>query len=366
MLFSLLASIGFLLSHPNPSNHAKEFVQAYEEQGEECFVYTDNESVAKKFPGKAQIISIANDDDLQKAAEFLSTHDQVIADISIPQWQQVFCKVGASTKKIVYYDNPEKFVSTTYSTLAEKMVAVSDVILFSNHHHARVGILGGTKKPVDLTQIECVGLGFYSQSIADQMLDFSKEEKDAFRKQLFTSHSIEDRGQKILVIAGGANEEYYKAFFRFMLIARNILWDHHNLFDNTVFVLQQHPRAMQQGDKDGNCIKTAEMINQYNPSHNVHFVVSNLKTPQALALANTVVYYQTSMAPQFILGGVKKVIQMVDSVPNKDMLVSAGIPTVCNEVELRGAIRGSTSSVNKKTIVDKLGIDPNWKANLPK
>lgn len=366
MLFSLIATVGFLLSHPNPCEHAQEFIQAYEKTGEECRIYTDNDAAAKRFNNNVEIIPIENEDDLEKAARLLEKHDKIIVDISIPQWKAILEKVGTGTKKIAYYDNPERFVSPSYSQLAEEIIDRCDTVLFSNKHHASLGVLNHRKQRIDLSNKEVIGLGFYPQKIAEGMLNTTPEEKLAIRASLLSSHSIEDTGQKILVIAGGANEEYYKAFFRFMLYVRYLVWEKDNPFENTILVLQQHPRSIQLEDKDGNCFKTAEMINKYNPSHKVHFMISNLPTAQALAIADTIVYQQTSMAPQFILGNAKKVFQIADKEPNNDILLSVGVPWVATEAALKEVLKKNAPPTSYKNLTNKLGMDPNWKANLPK
>ena len=363
MFFSVLASIGFLLSHPNPSNHAKEFIKAYEEKGEECFVYTDSKAVANRFPEKAQIVKISTAQEIQNTAKLLEKHDRIIADISIPQWAEVFRQIKNQTDKIVYYDNPERFVSTAYSNLAQQMVLVSDTILFSNKNCVREGILNGEKRKISLSHKNLVGLGFYPQNISSEIMQFTKEQKLAFRKELFSVNNLEDKGQQILVIAGGASEEYDKTFLSFMVLTKNILQEGHNELNHYLFVLQQHPRSLQQGNKDGLCFQTYT-ASPNNPKNLVKGVISHLKTPQALSIADVVVYQQTSMAPEFILGGAPKVIQITHDFPNKDMLVHAGIAVVKTEEELLAALN-QECIVSKKQIRAKLGIDKNWKENLP-
>lgn len=346
----MFLSICLITTHPNPADHFSEYVQVYEEKGIPCKVIAEK-SVAYKFSQvKSEVVemdfSLNEDELIDLLSNEIKSQNIVITDIAnqrFAKFHKWLKQKHPSIKRAVYYDNPEKYVPGGYSQVADQVIEHAQLVIFANRSLVKKGVEKAVGIPIDLSQKDLVGIGYYPKTEANQVAAL-RQNKD-LRSRFLKQNRIEDQGQKIYVYVGGANEEYYeKAFPHFLKLVLEIR-------DNpTIWVLQQHPRAKAEGNRDAQLIEKSRLD---------QFFISNLSTPEALAIADGVFYYQTSMAAQFVFAKIPLIAQ-VGHEQYDDLLVRAGYPCITRAEEFVHI--PSPASVG--SLEEELGMDPNWKENL--
>jgi len=355
----MLTPVCFVTAHPNPANHFVEYVQVCEERGIPCKVIA-GQNVSDKFShvaSKVVVIDLSSEELLARLETELSSHSLIITDIANERWVALHQKLNdkyPSIKRAVYYDNPERHVPGGYSELAAKVIDKAQIILFANSSLVEKGIEG-----VELSKKSLIGLGYYPKSDANKILELRKN-MSAIRSSFLKRHGIDETSQKILVYTGGANDAYYnKAFPHFIHLLTELVETNESLLENTVLILQQHPRAKTEGNLD------AKLVKEFRSKYKLNFIVSDMTTPESLALADGVFYYQTSMAAQFVFAEIPSVIQ-VGHETYPDILVRAGFPSVTDAKQFVDVLSSEGSSADIKLLEKELGIDSNWKENLNK
>jgi hypothetical protein len=194
-------------------------------------------------------------------------------------------------KRLVYYDNPESHVPGGYSETAQKIMKLADTILFANSHLAAYPFAG-------LEKIQKFGLGYFP---LEQVTVWEKQRNSALREQIrqefFKKHQILST-RTLSVYFGGANTVYFEQAFPAFL---KMIGDNEPELTDQLFVLQQHPRAKEEGNMD------ALALNAWLDSHpqaRSHFIVSDVDFSTAMILADRALYYQTGAAMQFALLGI--------------------------------------------------------------
>lgn len=369
----MIASACFLLAHPNPTNHSIEFIKHYGEQGVKCTVFTTEECVVAKLNGlpiKVELVDLSDKSKIADLADRVNTYALAVADISTPTWEAVYQKAkeaNASTILATYYDNPERFVSTFYSGLAERMFHVSHMVLFSNANHARESVLNADRQVIDISGKESIGIGYYPMNVAAPMLEMRSEEtKTALRKAFFKEHGIRGYGQEVATFTGGANPGYYKAFECFLDILEEALQRDNTPFSNKVYVLKQHPRAIKEGNQDAELLASrVEKLRTLCDSF--HFVICspNFTTPQMLSMSDIAIYHQTSMAPQFVCGGIPRVLKTGPK-EDEDLLTRLDFPIAHDTDSFLSAITSPQKGGKKEELLKSLGVCEAWWSNLPK
>jgi hypothetical protein len=357
----MLASICFITAHLNPANHFAKYVEVYERAGIPCTVIAAAD-VSEKFShleSKVHTIDFSSEESLLSFVERrLEGVKLIIADIGHERWGELFydlSKRNPLITRVAYYDNPEEYVSGGYSEVAEKVITQAQVVLFANQALVEKGIQKEKGIPIDLSEKGLLGVGYYPQDEADKILSLKRdtERLQEVRKGLFARQETEDTGQRIIAYIGGANEAYYeKAFPSFVELLSQV---DPSCLENTVFVLQQHPRAKKEGNLD------VEVLGRLPSS--VRFIVSDISTIEALAISDGAFYYQTSMGAQFVLGGIPLVAQVGHEV-YPDMLIRAGFPSITTKSELEEALTKKAERGNLQLLEKELGKDSNWKQNL--
>jgi hypothetical protein len=195
-----------------------------------------------------------------------------------------------------------------------------------------------------------IALGYYPTAQAEKIGARRKHEHNALRAHLFAKYSLIDRGQKILVYAGGNNEEYFtKAFPAFLELLGQID------LSQTIVLLQQHPGAKEK-NRDG------KLVHAWN-GKTAPFLISELTTDDAQVVADVMLYYQTSMGPQFVLAGIPTI--QVGHEVYEDILVRNGL---CHTATTADALTYALSHLNvdidETQILDRLGISPDWASHL--
>ena len=307
-MYNLVAFIKICLvcHHPGAATHFSEFAKVFEENAIPYELYTDHK-------------------DLDELAANSNHFSAVIVDIA-PQSEKVlelFQTLGKKT--YVYYDNPEEFVPGGYSETANKIRALADKTLFANANLA--------------TEERDIGIGY--SPVLNDVLEIRKMRETSDRAAFLNAHGIKDTGQKIIVYFGGANETYYdQAFPHFLDLLKE--WD----FSNTVLIHQQHPRALKEGNRDGNLLP--------------QIVLSKVNNKEALAIANVALYYQTSMSPLFYFSGVPTFQVGHESYP--DVLIRTGLcQSITKHSEISQILSPPQTTIDEQKISAEIGYKENWR-----
>lgn len=368
----------FFAAHPNPANHFVEYAQVLEERGVPYQVFAEK-SLTEKFSRFSSRLRMIDSSDFSRE-EFMedllsSIHEQGMAVMDVSsefflEFQKRLAVKKPFVKRCVYYDNPEPFVPGGYSRLASKMIALAQYVLFANSSLERKVLLKREvleESPgldIDLSHVGTFGVGFQSIKEAESIKKIRREEGQRIRLDFLERHRIKEQGQRIFVYVGGANETYYfEAFPHFVRMIKSLFDRSDESLKNTIFILQQHPRAESEGNFDANEAKKLFLCKD--PSDSFQFVVSDLKTLESLAIAQGVFYYQTSMAAQFPLADVPLVAQAAHEM-YPDILMKTGFPFL-GDPERMGeflARERNTEEILIRKVEDELGISGLWKENL--
>lgn len=243
---------------------------------------------------------------------------------------------GDTKRLIVYYDNPEAFVPGGYSEVAEAAIAFGQPkeILFANKNLARADVeifkgVEGVKK---------TGLGFYAM-----------EQVEALKAMRVGKEKSEGR---VFLYLGGSetNTEYMeKALPAFIEMLRGMSFEE----EPTTLYFRGHPRS------SGVDFAAVEAIAK--PGLTV------LKAPkdllESLAIADYALYYQTSLSPLLVLGGIQA-IQVGHEVYRETLVDKRIIPVAKTFSELEEILKRAPDAYSERAIYDVIGYDPAWKENL--
>ena len=369
---SLFASIiCFIACHGGPADHFATFTEGLSQKGYEVQVYATGPAL-KKFQDRhieavpfflegTSKTKIADDlAEKCKAANIVVTDVGHIFDISL---QRALAKRAPLALRLAYYDNPESYVPGGYSATAAKVMRAAQGVLFANANLAVSSIFQAHSKTVRLAKSKKIGIGYYPKAQAEKIAQRRMSERAEIRSRFFSQHGLKDRGQKILVYAGGNNEEYFsKAFPSLIQFLHEASIDED--LSHFIIVLQQHPGAKEK-NIDGNLI--SRWISERSQDKPPHFLLSEFNSDDAQVLADAVLYYQTSMGPQFVLSGIPTI--QVGHTIYEDILVRNGLClTAVNGQELKQALLGMSRSVARdgsNTAIDQgLGIRSDWATRL--
>jgi len=362
-------SICFITTHPNPASHFVRFVEVFEEKKIPYIILT-GKNVSDKFSQLQSNVTIIDPEkDFLTIEEKLNFCSVIITDIANERFAELFemlSKKYPYIKRAVYYDNPEQFVPGGYSTVAAKIIEKAQIILFSNSSHVKKGIQKDVGAPIDLSDKTLIGVGYYPTDNAKEILGLrnNRAQVNKIRSLIFQKNKIEERNKKIFVYIGGANEIYYKkAFPHFVSLVSNLIKQKDSSLKDTVIILQQHPRSKNEGNVDAKLIEEFLYENKEIIPKGFDFIVSDMPTNNSLAIANGVFYYQTSMAPQFVLAKIPLVVQAGHET-FLDLLVKAGFPSVTRSDELSRILSQNAMNANVQVLIKELGIEENWGDNL--
>jgi len=241
------------------------------------------------------------------------------------------------TKRIIlYYDNPEAFVPGGYSEVAYAAIEFGKPkeIKIANKNLASldIGIFKG------LERVKKIGLGFYPMK---QVEDLKKARS---RKEM--------RRERVFLYLGGSetNTEYMeKAFPAFLQMLKQMSFEK----EPTTLYFRAHPRS------SGIDFRAVEALSK--PGLTV------LKAPQdlleSLSLADYALYYQTSLSPLIVLGGIQA-IQVGHEVYHEILVDKGIIPFATTVEELDVVLKRSFSCYSEDAVYDAVGFDPKWEENL--
>lgn len=266
---------------------------------------------------------------------------------------------AAEVLRVAYYDNPEPYVPGGYSETASQVMEQAHKVLFANATLANDPIYRTPLQEILLDHDRKIPLGYYPLEQAREIAQRRAGQHSQMRRSFFTNYDMVDSGQKIFVYAGGNNTEYFcnafPAFLRFIteLSAKQNLSD-------VIIILQQHPGAKIEN-------KDLTLVEKWSQEHKDNeslpkILISKMSTDDVLVLADTMLYYQTSMGPQFVLAGIPTI--QIGQESYNDILVKNKLCLVVNNAEeFSEALKVSPENISQKPsgVIEKgLGICSNW------
>lgn len=262
-----------------------------------------------------------------------------------------------------YYDNPEFYVPGGYSDIAAKVMLASQGVLTANSNLVEQAICVKPEEKVDFGERKRFGIGYYPVKQAETVAEKRKIESPAARAEFLKMHGFEDQGQKILAYIGGNNAEYLdKAFPAFLNILDKAMETQD--LKNLIIAFQQHPGAKEL-NRDG--LALTQWINDHEGNGNAPKVV--LIKQDAQVAADAMLYYQTSMAPQFALAGIPTV--HIGHERYEDILVRNQLCYIVNSsaefTNMIGNLKQSTANESsRELILNALGFKENWPERILK
>ncbi len=354
VILAIFQSIICLIAcHGGAANHFAVFAKALEEQGHTVEIYATGPAI-KKFQQhhitNIHMFSLEEGDTNEEVAARIAAKCAkaaiVITDVGHAFaicLQDALLKNAPKSLKIAYYDNPESYVPGGYSAIASKVMQKAQKSLFANANLAKLPIYETPSKQVPLQDADKIGLGYYPASQGEKIAEKRDTTYSAMRRRFFMDTKLQDTGQKILVYTGGNNTEYFeKAFPAFLQYIADL--PNKQDMKNILIVLQQHPGAKAKNiDR-----KLLEDWMQQNGSI-PQFCISSMSTDDALVIADAALYYQTSMAPQFVIAGIPTV--QVGHEIYQDVLVKNQL---CVCVNSGKDFAGALESLQKKPVAGSL------------
>lgn len=365
--------ICFIACHGAPADHFLNFAQSLIMQGHVVEIYATGAAL-----DKLQNATVPNlipfsldkgkeEQTAQKIAKKCMNAAVVITDLGHPfdeTIQKALKQHAPNVIRYTYYDNPEPFVPGGYSKTASKVIQLAQKVLFANSNFTHGQIYEDPDKQIEIPFENRIGLGYYPIDQAERIAKKRASSQQQFREQFFSKHSLKDLGQKILVYAGGNNDEYFsKAFPAFLRILDEAV--QHTDLSNLIILLQQHPGA-KGSNFDAHLMK--KWIDQQNQRKNApQLILSELNSGDAQVMADTMLYYQTSMGPQFVLAGIPTI--QVGHQVYEDILVKNRLClTATNAEQLLNAFThlqtNQVTVLNHEVISRGLGICSDWAVRL--
>ncbi len=372
LLQTITPAVCFVACHGGPADHFSTFAEDLVKKGHKVQIYAAGPAL-KKFQDRhiERVIPFSLENISEEAvavevAKKCAEANVVITDVGhtvdIPL-QQALAGQASKALRLAYYDNPEPYVPGGYSSVAAKVMIAAQGVLFANANLAKAPIYQTPSEEVMLASERRFGLGYYPINQAEKIAKRRTSDHELVRAQFLSKHALVDQGQKILVYAGGNNDEYFtKAFPAFLQFLAEA--SQQADLSNVIVVLQQHPGAKEK-NIDTNLVQ--QWLHQVGRGRVPAFFVSELSSDDAQVVADGMLYYQTSMGPQFILAGIPTI--QVGHNTYEDILVKNNLcATATDAYGLLNAIthlqHGVKIESDQEAIKQGLGISSDWADNL--
>lgn len=233
-----------------------------------------------------------------------------------------------------------------YSEKAAEVVRETEFVLFANENLVRSELFSEKKR---------FGMGYYPIQQAEKLASRRAADHVATRTAFLAKQGIADHGQRILVYFGGNNEDYFlNAFPAFLsIMAESSQWIDN---ESIIVVVQQHPAAKAKN-------RDVKQIASYRSLPRI--IVSDFSSDEAQVLADAALYYQTSMAPQFILEGIPTI--QIGHKTYEDVLIrNALAPSVTSSADFIRILQrlDDLGKRAREDLLDGLGIKVDWADRL--
>jgi hypothetical protein len=353
------ALIYFIACHGAPAAHFSEFAKELRKEGCRVEILATGPALdklkgagAKEF--NEDILDI-NDPASQrllaeKVAQSLGPGSVVITDLGhllMASIQEAIAKEHPLIERFAYYENPEPFVPGGYMQTAAKVMASANKVLFANANLAKEPLYLSPSFTILLPLEKRIGVGYYPVEAAKFLESARGARKEIARRQFFEQNKLTDTGQKILVYLGGNNDVYFQeALPAFLMLLRESKLDS----AENIVLMQHHP-----GDKKREI--------DLKLSGGFPLIVSKTTSEESLLLADAVLYYQSSMAPQFALAGIPAIQVGHDTYP--DILIRNNMaPSATTKEKFVEAVKACAKPKTNGKLLADLGISPHWLAHL--
>lgn len=319
MLTLTNSCICLFVHHLGAIDHFEKFTQVFEENN---ISYT----VHAKGPASTQLekrkISFQAYDDPTKIKK-----GKIIVDISPQSIELLENLQNKNLEIIAFVDNPEKEVAGEYGNQLQKIKQLATKVFYANVNHP--------KKPNEF------GIGYSPTLEKSEKIRASREK--AKRSAFFEKHGLQDTGQKIVTFFGGANSYYYK---HVIPLLSQILQNANQ--ENVLFVLQQHPRAKDEGNVDWEALQN-------------NAILSKMNSDEILTYTDVILYNQTSMSPIFCDLGIPTF--QIGPEWNQDVFYQLGGKLMSCPEDF-SIIHKPFQSFKKQKIYEEIGYDKHWQSNL--
>jgi hypothetical protein len=375
------ANLIFLVAcHIGSAEHFAVFAKELQTKGFEVEIFASEEA-SKKFTGlpvkRLEVFSLNQLSEQEKEtlayqiAKKCQKASCVLMDVGHSfnaRLQRKIKEEAPSIERIVYYDNPEAYVPGGYSKTAKEVMELASKVLFANANLEHAKIYEDLESETFIPPNKKIGIGYYAVSSADQIVKRRKEEKKSLTADLLRKYGIEAKEQqKLLVYFGGNNQEYFeKAFPAFLKSLKEAL--HKSDLSSYVLFLQQHPGAKAtQMDRKALELWIQELGDKRSKAPQI--AISEETTADMQVIADTALYYQTSMGPLLALAGVQTLQVGHEVYP--DVLVKSEICSVATTADkLLAALKKTSlsppSESERGKLYQLLGIRKDWGLNLEK
>ncbi|CAF3074610.1 unnamed protein product [Rotaria sp. Silwood2] len=276
--------------------------------------------------------------------------------------QTAFNKLEISSCNIrfwCYYDNSEEYVPGGYSIRSGEMIKLSQNILFANMNLLKNDskIFSLPDVQINLNNKNLQGIGYYPIEIAEKLYQQRELEQNKLREK-YGWNNI----KYLFVYFGGHNQVYYEQAFPTFLTFLSCM--DKKLCKDILFIIHQHPAAKTE-NQDGLLFLKWLLTNR-----SIQIVLSSMTSDEAQIIADGILYYQTSMAPQFALIGLP--IMQISNKIYEDILVKYNLcETATNSIEFMNGLKvlkEKTQSLNlieqKQLIYNAIGYRFDWFQNL--
>jgi hypothetical protein len=352
--------------HGASADHFSQFAKKLVEYGCEVQFFAAGDAFKKLESQHSQSLnSFSNSqDELIRIARRCAEAAVVITDVgheSDIALQEALSQYAPATYRIAYYENPEPYVPGGYSRVAARVMPLAHRVLLANSNLAIQPLYQEPGHEVPLKPEQKFGLGYYPLEPA-KVVAAKRADRAEQRSEWEALHNVQ--GRRIFVYAGGNNEVYFSAAFPAFLRFLSELTEREELAD-CVILLQQHPGAKAK-NIDGEMIR--QWVDHYASNPRApRIIISDLSSEQAQILADGILYYQTSMAPQFVLAGIPT-IQVGHDV-YEDLLVRNDLCSVATDAEsllraLKGIGKNAQDVVDEGKVKRGLGYLPDWPERL--
>jgi hypothetical protein len=336
MSFSMIASlIHFISCHAGPAAHFAEFVPLLTQKNHKVEISATGPAAEIFYKHRLPVREFSLDQDhlIDTLIERSSSADIVMTDLGHPLMGEFHKTLGEQGAHYAYYDNPEPFVPGGYSAIAAEVMRYAKGVLFANAKLSEEILYGTPEEAINLPLGKRHPLGYYPIEAALRI------------KKVREDRMPDDRG-KVFVYFGGNNEEYFsKAFPAFLALLKES-----GSSEESVLFLQQHPGARRE-NRDGEMALSSALQ------------MSTMSSEEAQIRADAIFYFQTSMAPQFVLAGIPTF--QVGHEPYADLLVRTKvIPVITSSDDFKEALEGRLLSPCSGDFLHELGISIDWQKNL--
>ncbi len=235
--------------------------------------------------------------------------------------------------------------------------------LFANANLAKTPLYQAPSQEIRLDAARKIGVGFYPLKEAEKLVQRRESERDALRARFLAAHSLVDKGQRLLVYLGGNNEVYFSSALPACLRLFTEAMKETDL-SNYIVVFQQHPGAKARQKDAALCQSWISQQGQH--AQAPQWILSELRTDEALVAADAVLYYQTSMGPQCALAHIPTI--QVGHEVYEDVLVKAGLCAVATKSHdlSRALAHLEVPSASDEDLKQRLGIRADWIEQMTK